>query len=112
MLPSAKLMTLADALRNSLEQITSLQPGLSRRIISVLVRRCSEALLPVRSIPSQFRAMSNKKMPSEASYFVSLILKPVKAFFGIGSADGPGAALKADFLQSFAEEVFEIVVQR
>jgi len=48
----------------------------------------------------------------EPSYFVSLIFRPLKAFFGIGSADGPGAALKVEFLQPYAKEVFEIVTQR
>uniref|UniRef100_D8QCD3 Conserved oligomeric Golgi complex subunit 2 n=1 Tax=Schizophyllum commune (strain H4-8 / FGSC 9210) TaxID=578458 RepID=D8QCD3_SCHCM len=100
-----------DALKHSLEQITSLQPGLSRRIISVLVRRCSEALLPVRSIPSQFRAMSNKKMPSEASYFIPTIFKPVKTYFGINTTEGPGSPLK-DLVHPFAVEIFETVAER
>ena len=104
-------MVPTDALKHSLEQITSLQTGLSRRIISVLVRRCSEALLPVRSIPSQFRAMSNKKMPSEASYFIPTIFKPVKTYFGINITEGPGSPLK-DLVHPFAVEIFETVAER
>ncbi|KAL1748768.1 oligomeric golgi complex component, COG2-domain-containing protein [Schizophyllum fasciatum] len=100
-----------DALKHSLSQITSLQPGLSKRIISVLVRRCAEALLPMRSIPSQFRAMSNKRMPSEASYFIPTIFKPVKTYFGINTTEGPGSPLK-DLVHPFAVEIFETVAER
>ena len=67
----------------------------------------------MRSIPSQFRAMSSsKRLPTEPSHFVSLIFRPLKAFFGIGSVDGPAAALKDELLISYAEEVFEAVAQR
>lgn len=64
----------------------------------------------MRSIPSQFRAMSSgKRPPSEPSYFVALIFRPFRSFFAI---DGPGSMLKETFAQAFAEEVFEIVAQR
>ena len=67
----------------------------------------------MRSIPSQFRAMSSsKRMPTEASHFVTLIFRSLKAFFAIGTADGPGVSLKNDFLAAFAEEVFEVIAQR
>lgn len=67
----------------------------------------------MRSIPSQFRAMSStKRLPTEPSHFVALIFRSLKAFFGIGQADGPGARLKNDYLEAFSEEVFEIVAQR
>ncbi|KAF9816755.1 hypothetical protein IEO21_03917 [Rhodonia placenta] len=49
---------------------------------------------------------------AEPSYFVSLIFRPVRTFFGVGSADGPGAPLRDELLQSYAEEIFEIVTQR
>jgi hypothetical protein len=93
--------------------LTVLLPTMSTQIVAILARRACEALTPVRSIPSQFRAMSNKKMPIEPSYFVSAIMHPVKAFFGLGAAaDGAGAGLKADYLRPYAEEVFDAVVQR
>ena len=79
----------------------------------ILSRRGCDALLSMRSIPSQFRAMSaSKRMPTEPSYFVSLIFKHTKAFFAIQAADGPGAALKAELLRPIAEDVFELVTQR
>lgn len=77
----------------------------------ILARRGCDALLPMRSIPSQFRA-SAKKTPTEPSYFVSLIFKHTKAFFGIQTVDGPGCALKDSLLAPVAEEVFEVVAQR
>ncbi|KAI9446785.1 COG complex component [Lactarius indigo] len=101
-----------DALRSILQGLTALVPPLSSQIISILTRRASDALQPVRSMPLQFRAMSNKRPPSEPSFFVVGVLRPVRAFFGMVSGTGPGAALKEEFMQSFAEEVFEAVVQK
>ncbi|KAJ6501254.1 hypothetical protein C8R47DRAFT_261110 [Mycena vitilis] len=49
---------------------------MSSHTVAILTKRCCDALLPVRSISSQFRAMSNKQMPKEPSYFVSSILRP------------------------------------
>ncbi len=51
-------------------------------------------------------------MPTEASHFVPLIFRALKGFFAIGTADGLGAALKDDFFDAFAEEVYEVVTQR
>lgn len=67
----------------------------------------------MRSIPSQFRAMSSsKRLPTEPSHFVSLIFRALRSFFGINSVDGPGIALKDDYMRAYAEEVFENVAQR
>ncbi|CDO69140.1 hypothetical protein BN946_scf185042.g42 [Trametes cinnabarina] len=102
-----------DALQHALSKITSLVPTLLSQIVQILSRRACDALLSMRSIPSQFRAMSSsKKMPTEPSYFVSLIFKHTKAFFAIQSVDGPGSALKEEYLKPVAEEVFDIVTER
>ncbi len=101
-----------DTLRSILQDLSALIPPLSSQIISILTRRASDALQPVRSMPLQFRAMSNKRPPSEPSFFVLGVLHPVRAFFGIESGTGPGASLKEELMQSFAEEVFEAVVQK
>jgi conserved oligomeric Golgi complex subunit 2 len=63
-------------------------------------------------MPLQFRAMSNKRAPTEASFFVVEVLRPVRAFFGMESGFGPGASLKEELMQSYAQEVFEAVVQK
>ncbi|KAG5648483.1 hypothetical protein DXG03_003094 [Asterophora parasitica] len=101
-----------EALSNVLSSLSSLVPPMSNEIITILTRRCCDALLPVRSIPSQFRAMSNKRSPTEPSYFVASILHPVKAFFGVGVGDGPGAPLSEDHVKPYATEVFDNVSQR
>ena len=101
-----------DALRSILQGLSALIPPLSSQIISILTRRASDALQPVRSMPLQFRAMSNKRPPSESSFFVAGVLRPVRTFFGVESGTGPGASLKDELMQSFAEEVFEAVVQK
>ncbi|THH20409.1 hypothetical protein EW146_g922 [Bondarzewia mesenterica] len=101
-----------DALQHTLQGLISLVPPLSSQIVAILTKRACEALMPVRSIPSQFRAMSNKRPPTEPSYFVASILRPLKVFFAIGTAEGPGSSLRADYLRSYSEEIFENVVQR
>ncbi|KAF5370825.1 hypothetical protein D9758_001986 [Tetrapyrgos nigripes] len=102
-----------DALQNALLHFSPLTLPMSNGIVSILMRRCQDALLPVRSIPSQFRAMSNKRMPTEASPFVKTILRPVKTFFGIGnSGNGVGELLKDDSLESYSSQVFEGVSQK
>ncbi|KAF9268919.1 COG complex component [Marasmius fiardii PR-910] len=101
------------ALQKAVGSLAGLVTPLSRTIVSVLSRRACDALLPVRSIPSQLRAMSNKRPPSEASPFVATIMRPVKVFFGItGTGDAVGASLKEEFLVQYSSEVFEEVSQR
>lgn len=83
------------------------------QIVTILCRRACDALLPVRSIPSQFRAMQNKKLPTERSYFVPLIMRPVISYFGIKTADGGmGASLADAYMKQFATEVFQVASQR
>ncbi|KAJ6499253.1 COG complex component [Mycena sanguinolenta] len=101
-----------ETLQQSLAALTTTTVSMSSHIVAILTKRCCDALLPVRSISSQFRAMANKQMPKEPSYFVSSILKPVKVFFGIGVGQGPGASLKEHFLESYATDIFEAVAQR
>jgi conserved oligomeric Golgi complex subunit 2 len=85
---------------------------MSSQVVSVLTRRASDALQPVRSMPQHFRAMSNKRPPTEPSIFVAGVLRPVHAFFGTESGIGPGTSLKEDLMQLYAQEVFEAVVQK
>ncbi|KAH9986002.1 COG complex component [Russula compacta] len=92
--------------------LTALIPPLSSQIIAILTRRASDALQPVRSMPLQFRAMSNKRPPSEPSFFVAGVLRPVRIFFGLESGTGPGTSLKEEFMHPYVEEVFEAVVQK
>lgn len=56
--------------------------------------------------------MSNKRIPTEPSYFVATILRPVKQFFTIGTTEGPGMLLKDSCLKSYSTEVFNNVTQR
>ncbi|KAG0704468.1 oligomeric golgi complex component, COG2-domain-containing protein [Suillus ampliporus] len=100
------------ALRTQLGQLSALSTSLCSQATAILSRRCCDALLPVRSIPSQFRAMSNKRLPSEASYFVPTILRPVRSFFGIGTGSGPGERLKEEMLRVVSTDVVESVCQR
>ena len=103
---------MADALRAVLQNLTALIPPLSLQIINILTRRASDGLQPVRSMPLQFRAMTNKRPPSEPSFFVAGVLRPVRAFFGVESGGGSGASLKEELMRPYAEEVFETVVQK
>ncbi|KAG1777689.1 oligomeric golgi complex component, COG2-domain-containing protein [Suillus placidus] len=100
------------ALRTQLEQLGALSTSSCSQTTAILSRRCCDALLPVRSIPSQFRAMSNKRLPSEPSYFAPTILRPVRIFFGIGTIGGPGERLKEELLRDVSTDVVESVCQR
>ncbi|KAL0574960.1 hypothetical protein V5O48_007005 [Marasmius crinis-equi] len=102
-----------DALRVAFESLGGLVAPLSKIIVSTLTKRACDALLPVRSIPSQLRAMSNKRPPSDASPFIGTIMRPVKLFFGTtGTGDAIGASLKEEFLVQYASEVFDEVAQK
>lgn len=100
------------ALRTQLEQLSALSTSLCSQATAILSRRCCDALSAVRSIPSQFRAMSNKRLPSEPSYFIPIILRPVRIFFGIGAVGGPGERLKGELLKDVSTDVVECVCQR
>lgn len=82
------------------------------QITTILTRRSCDALQPASRILSQFRAMSNKRTPTEPNLFVATILRPIRNFFGIETGDGPGEKLKDDFLKNCATEVFENVCHR
>ncbi|KAJ3575095.1 hypothetical protein NP233_g1321 [Leucocoprinus birnbaumii] len=104
--------TFPDVLKQALSKSTMITQPASTQIVAILTKRSCEALLPVRSIPSQFRAMSNKRLPTEPSYFVQTIFRSVKAFFAIGASDGPGKALKDVYSKEFSQEIFDNVAQK
>lgn len=98
----------ADALRQQLSALNQIDSLLFKQLVLILSRRACDALLPVRSIPSQFRAMSSKRIPTEPSYFLPLILQPVKTFFETGI----GERLRRSLLRDAATEVFDSVCQK
>ncbi|KXN92456.1 Conserved oligomeric Golgi complex subunit 2 [Leucoagaricus sp. SymC.cos] len=102
----------SDILKHALAKSTTITQPASTKIIAILTKRCCEALLPVRSVPSQFRAMSNKRLPSEPSYFVQTVFRPLRIFFGVGSSDGPGRSLENAYSKQYSQEVFDNVAQR
>ena len=66
----------------------------------------------MRQLPSQFRAMTGKRVSSKPSEYVSTIMKPVRVYFGIGSAgDIQGAPLRERYSSEWASEVFENVIE-
>ncbi|KAJ7070166.1 COG complex component [Mycena amicta] len=101
-----------DTILQSLAAMTATTAPMSSHIVSILTKRCCDALLPVKSLSSTLRAMSNKSMPKDPSHFVSSTLRPVKVFFGIGVGQGPGSALKEHFVESYATDIFEGVCQK
>ena len=107
-----ELRPVEGALREQLNALGFIAGQVTKQVVQLLSRRACDSLLPVRSIPSQFRAMSSKRMPTEPSYFVPLVLRPVKAFFGIGSSNVPGDRVREGLLKESATEVFDSVCQR
>jgi hypothetical protein len=99
-----------EALKQALASLTASTPALAETISIILSRHCAEAVAPAKSAPAQVRA--NKRAPNEPSPFVTAILKPVKAFFGIQATDGGGARLKADLLVSCATDAFDGACKR
>ncbi|KAF7782587.1 hypothetical protein Agabi119p4_1963 [Agaricus bisporus var. burnettii] len=97
-----------DVLKHVLSKAVSVTQATSNHLVSILTKRCREALRPVQSIPTQFRAMSNKRLPTEPSYFVQTIFRPLKSFF----ADGPGLSLKDSYRSEYSQEIFKSVAHR
>ncbi|RIA87792.1 oligomeric golgi complex component, COG2-domain-containing protein [Glomus cerebriforme] len=71
-----------ESILNSLSSLQSDLPDLSQRISAILTKRCTEALRHVRSIITQYR-QPNTKPPTESSYFVPHIMKPLAAFYDV-----------------------------
>lgn len=114
-LGSKHLMNLPclEILKASLTPMTEMLPVMSTQVEDILIRRCCEALVSVKSLPGQFRATSQKHMPTKPSTFVPMILRPVKAFFGIGTGgDAESKALRKDFGDSLSLNIVEAVSSR
>ncbi|EJU04373.1 COG complex component [Dacryopinax primogenitus] len=101
--------TAKETLQSSLAHLLSRIPSYQTQILQILTKRCADPLRHVRSIASQYRAMSNKREPTEPSYFVPGIMRPVKLFFDKG---GPGEALKGSYGSAWATEIFDDLCQR
>ncbi|CAG8680100.1 4961_t:CDS:10, partial [Dentiscutata erythropus] len=69
-----------ESISSSLSSMQSDLPDLNQKIATVLTKRCTETLRQhIRSVITQFRG-SNTKPPTEASYFVPHIIKPLITF--------------------------------
>jgi len=101
--------TAKETLESSLARLVSPIPFYKTQILQILIKRSADPLRHVRSIASQYRAMSNKREPTEPSYFVPGIMRPVKVFFDKG---GLGEALKEGFASAWATDVFDEICQR
>nr|GAT56084.1 conserved oligomeric Golgi complex subunit 2-like [Mycena chlorophos] len=101
-----------ETLLQSLASMTAATAPMTSHIISIITKRCCDELARVKSLSSTLRAMSNKSMPKNPSHWVSSILRPIKVFFAIGVAQGPGSALKEHFVESYAADIFEGVCQK
>jgi len=74
----ADSQTPEEVLKASLDKIVGLGPQLTTEIRTTLVKRSSEKLRFIRSVGSSARA--SKTIPTEASYFMSDILKDVEVY--------------------------------
>ncbi|KAF7288139.1 Conserved oligomeric Golgi complex subunit 2-like [Mycena chlorophos] len=101
-----------ETLLQSLASMTAATAPMTSHIVSIITKRCCDELARVKSLSSTLRAMSNKSMPKNPSHWVSSILRPIKVFFAIGVAQGPGSALKEHFVESYAADIFEGVCQK
>ena len=101
-----------DMMKQSIGSILDLVPSVVSRIVVILTRRCCDALVPVKSLPGQFRATSHKNMPTKPSAFVPLIFRPLKVFFGVGTGDGFGKHIQELFGATISSDVVEAVSNR
>ncbi|KAH8119152.1 COG complex component [Phellopilus nigrolimitatus] len=99
-------------LKSSLSSLMDVIPLLSSQIETILIRRCCDALTPVKSLPGQFRAASQKNKPTKPSAFIPLILRPLKSFFGIDTGEGEAKALKEVFCAPMSSNVVDAVANR
>ncbi|CAG8671900.1 10692_t:CDS:10, partial [Funneliformis caledonium] len=74
-----------ESISNSFSSLQSDLPDLSQKISVILTKRCTEALRHVRSIITQYR-QPNTKPPTESSYFVPHIMKPLAVFFDVNKS--------------------------
>ncbi|KAH7102816.1 COG complex component [Auriculariales sp. MPI-PUGE-AT-0066] len=95
-----------EILRISVQNFSERIPDFSSQIISILTRRCSENVASVRSIPSHFRAMTQRRDVSEPSQFVVNTLRPLRSFL---DAPGVGSTLHQRVGAQWSSEVFESV---
>ncbi|KAG8878645.1 hypothetical protein FRB97_002328 [Tulasnella sp. 331] len=98
-----------DVLRLSINAFATLRARLSSQVILILIRRCSDTLSLVRSIPSQYRAMSKKKDPTGPSYFVPTILQPIRRFF---EQKGVADLIPESDRRAWTAEAFDTVATR
>ncbi|KAF9062113.1 COG complex component [Rhodocollybia butyracea] len=101
-----------DALENISLAISALIVPMSSTIVLILTERCVVPLSAVKKIRTDLRAKTNKQLPTEPHPWVSSILRPVKVFFGIIGSDGVGVALKNDYLDLWANQIFENVCEK
>jgi hypothetical protein len=99
----------AEILKLSLLSVSERVPDFASQIIAIMNRRCSDGLASVRSIPSHFRAMTQRRDVAEPSHFVVNTLRPLRAFF---EGPGAGAALRTRVGAQWSTEVFESVANR
>ncbi|KAG8890213.1 hypothetical protein FRB98_000541 [Tulasnella sp. 332] len=98
-----------DVLRLSINAFATLRARLSSQVILILIRQCSDTLSLVRSIPSQYRAMSKKKDPTGPSYFVPTILQPIRRFF---EQKGVADLIPESDRRAWTAEAFDTVATR
>ncbi|KAF9033306.1 COG complex component [Hymenopellis radicata] len=96
-------------LQRSLSNLSSLIPSIDKWMVTILSRRCSDALHNLRGIPTQFRGERDKRPLTKSSKFVAELLGPVKSFF---SGNGTGASLPTELRESITRRVFDTVLQR
>lgn len=101
---SVSLNMAAEALTLSLANLSERVPDLASQIIAILTRRCKEGLGSIISIPSHFRAMTQRRDVSEPSHFVANTMRPLKVFF---DTVGGGEALRTSQGPGWSKAVFE-----
>jgi len=101
-----------NVLKNTLSSLIDILPVARSQVEMILSRRCCDALVPVKSLPGQFRAASQKHMPSKPSAFVPLILRPIKTFFGVDNKNSSTKALRDEFCAPMSSNIVDEVASK
>ena len=82
----------------------------SSRVVNILAQRCSDALAPVKLIPGQLRALSNKSLATTPNSFVAMVLLPLTRFLD-SKYRGKGEMNDAIY-SKIKSGVFDVIVER
>ncbi|KAH8915211.1 COG2-domain-containing protein [Atractiella rhizophila] len=104
-LPVTERSAAEGALETTVSNILEILPPLTASVLSILSRRCSEAIKNVARMPTQVRSL--RRSPTEASTYMGSMTKPLKMFL-----DVEGRVCDEVTAREWAKKVLEDVISK